>query len=115
MSLRFYMDHHVPRAISISLRQRGIDLLTALEDSRERASDESILLRAAELGRIVYTNDEDFLGIAHRWNQAGQPFAGIVFAQQQRSGIGKIIEDLDLIAQVMEAEEMSNRVQFIPL
>jgi 4-hydroxyphenylpyruvate dioxygenase-like putative hemolysin len=109
------MDHHVPSAVSVALKRRGIDVLTAAADEYARASDESILRRATELGRIVYTNDEDYLGIAHRWRQESRSFAGIVFAQQQRAGIGKTIEDLDLIAQIMNAEEMSNRVQFIPL
>jgi hypothetical protein len=32
MSLALYMDHHVPRAITIGLRLRGVDVLTAYED-----------------------------------------------------------------------------------
>jgi len=32
MSLAFYFDHHVPLAITIRLRERGIDILTAAED-----------------------------------------------------------------------------------
>ena len=31
MSLAFYMDHHVPRAITVGLRLRGVDVLTAYE------------------------------------------------------------------------------------
>lgn len=32
MSVAFYMDEHVPRAISVGLRLRGVDVLTAQED-----------------------------------------------------------------------------------
>jgi hypothetical protein len=73
------------------------------------------LARAKELGRIVYTNDADFLEIADRWLREGRSFAGIVFAQQQRMGIGKTIDDLEMIAQVLDLENMLNRVQFLPL
>ncbi|MEZ5402107.1 MAG: hypothetical protein R2729_20710 [Bryobacteraceae bacterium] len=32
MSVPFYMDVHVPRAVTTALRLRGIDVLTAQED-----------------------------------------------------------------------------------
>jgi hypothetical protein len=32
MPLAFYMDHHVPRAVTLGLRLRGVDVLTAYED-----------------------------------------------------------------------------------
>ena len=32
MAIALYMDHHVPRAITMGLRLRGVDVLTAYED-----------------------------------------------------------------------------------
>lgn len=32
MSLSLYMDHHVPKAITVGLRLRGVDVMTAHED-----------------------------------------------------------------------------------
>jgi hypothetical protein len=46
MSLLFYMDHHVRRAITRGLRARGVDVITAQEDGFAAASDEAILARA---------------------------------------------------------------------
>ncbi len=32
MPIALYMDHHVPRAITLGLRLREVDVLTAYED-----------------------------------------------------------------------------------
>jgi hypothetical protein len=80
-----------------------------------RARDETILQRAAELGRIVFTQDDDFLPIADQWRKSGREFAGVIFAHQLRATIGQIIEDLSLIAKVATLQEMRNCVLFIPL
>ena len=34
MSVAFYMDEHVPKPITLALRIRGVDVLTAQEDDR---------------------------------------------------------------------------------
>ncbi|MEE8291380.1 MAG: hypothetical protein V3R80_07875, partial [Candidatus Tectomicrobia bacterium] len=33
MPIAFYMDHHIPRAITVGLRLRGVDVITAYEDA----------------------------------------------------------------------------------
>ena len=52
MTVSFYLDEHIPRAITTGLRLRGVDVLTAQEDGRSGASDADLLDRATELGRI---------------------------------------------------------------
>ena len=49
MSLRLYMDHHVPRAITAGLRLRGEDVLTAAEDGSALFADPADLL-----GQVLY-------------------------------------------------------------
>lgn len=115
MSLKFYMDHHVPAAITIALRERGIDVLTALEDGTAEWPDDRILDRAWELERIVFTMDQDFLALAaDRW-RTGQEFVGIVFAEQNEIGIGRAVSDLELIANACSADELANWIQHLPL
>ena len=46
MPLGFYMDHHVPSAITNGLRLRGVDVLTAHEDGTQRLEDPALLDRA---------------------------------------------------------------------
>jgi predicted nuclease of predicted toxin-antitoxin system len=62
MSVAFYMDEHVPFAVTAGLSLRGVDVLTVQADGRQRAEDTEILDRAMGLSRAVFTHDEDFLG-----------------------------------------------------
>ncbi|MCI0358522.1 MAG: DUF5615 family PIN-like protein [Planctomycetaceae bacterium] len=115
MSLPLYLDHHIHSAIRDGLRARGIDVLTTVEDGSTTWDDELILQRATQLGRIVYTQDVDFLRIAHEWADAGREFAGAVYGHQLQITIGQAISDVELIAAIMTADEMRNRVEYLPL
>jgi hypothetical protein len=53
MVLRLYMDVHVPKAISIRLKLKGIDVLTAQEDNATLFADTDLLARATELDRVL--------------------------------------------------------------
>lgn len=115
MSLLLYMDQHVPAAVTRGLRRRGIDVLTAHEDGAAEWEDEEILQRATELGRVVYTQDDDFLELAYRWQSSSREYAGIVYAHQLNITVGQAIKDLELVAKIMRADEMRSRVEFLPL
>lgn len=115
MALRFYMDVHVPAAITEGLRRRGIDVLTSQQDGTRQVDDETLLLRSTELGRVLFSQDDDLLRIAAAWQAGNQPFAGVVFAHQQRASVGQCVEDLELIAECCSAAEVSGRVIFVPL
>ena len=43
MSVRLYMDVHIPAAITEGLRLRGVDVLTAQEDGGRRLSDDKAI------------------------------------------------------------------------
>ncbi|MBE7553179.1 MAG: DUF5615 family PIN-like protein [Anaerolineales bacterium] len=115
MALALYMDQHVPRAITTGLRLRGVDVLTAYEDGRSDLVDPALLDRANELQRVLFTRDDDLLIEATQRQRAGIPFRGVIYAHQLRVSIGKCVEDLELIAQVGEAEDLMNGVKFLPL
>ena len=66
MSLGLYMDVHVPLPITRGLRRRGVDVLTAQEDQTTRLPDPELLRRARELGRILFSQDEDLIAEAVR-------------------------------------------------
>lgn len=115
MTLSLYMDQHVPAAVTRGLRRRGVDVLTTEEDHAADWEDERILTRATSLERIVFTQDDDFLAIGHHWQRSGREFTGIVYAHQLKITVGQAIADLDLIAKVMTADDMRNRIEFLPL
>jgi hypothetical protein len=108
------MDHHVKAAITEGLRRRSLDVVTCLQDGTDRADDNRILERATELGRAVFTQDDDFLALADKWLETGRDFAGVIYAHQLGITIGQAIRDLELIAKVLNAEEMRNRIEFLP-
>jgi hypothetical protein len=115
MSLPLYMDHNVIRQITIGCRLRGLNVLTALEDGFDARSDEEVLARATKLGRIVFTQDTDFIAITGEWLAAGRPFAGVVYGHQFRVSIGNAIGDLETICHILTAEEAANQLFRLPL
>lgn len=109
------MDVHVPFAITIGLRLRHVDVLTAQADGADRLEDPALLERAAERGRILFSQDVDLLRIAQRWQRTRTPFGGLVFAHQLRVNIGTCVADLEVIAKVTEPDEWHGEVVFLPL
>lgn len=107
-TVRFYTDEHVGRAVVNGLRQRGVDVLTVQEAGTLGASDEEHLARARTEGRVIFTQDDDFL----RLYAAEVEHAGIVYAPQGTS-IGDIIRGLMLIYQVLDSEDMEGHVEFL--
>jgi len=115
MPLAIYMDVHVPIAITEGLRRRNIDVLTSQEDGTTELDDEPLLARATELGRLLFTQDQDFLRFSPRWQQSGRLFVGILYAHQQGASLGRLVEDIELVAACGEPQELSNRVTYLPL
>jgi len=115
MTIALYMDVHVHRAITLGLRLRGIDVLTAQEDGYRTASDTVLLDRATELGRVLFSQDEDLLVEAKRRQLDGTPFGGVIYAHQLRITIGRCVTDLELITLAGDPEEMMNHVEYLPL
>ena len=109
------MDEHVSRAVTIGLRRRGLDVLTVQEDGRAGASDEVVLDRASELGRVLFSQDDDLLVEANRRQKTSLPFGGVIYGHQLHLTIGEAIDDLGVIAEATTAEELTNQVLFLPL
>ena len=115
MSLSFYMDVHVPWAITTELRLRGVNVITAQEDGAGRLKDPRLLDRATTQGRVLVTHDTDFLREAARRRDQSIPFAGIIFVPQLDVTIGRAVADLELCAKATEPAEWINRVEYLPL
>jgi len=71
--------------------------------------------RATELGRVLFSQDEDLLVEARRRQSAGIFFGGLAYAHQLEATIGECVRDLELIAEAVLPEEVANQVLFIPL
>ena len=115
MSLAFYLDVHIPAAVTRGLRLRRVDVLTAQEDRRHEAGDSALLDRATELGRILVSQEDDLLAEAMLRQRGEIPFAGVIYGHQLEVTIGRMVTDLELISKVGSPEDLTGRVEYLPL
>jgi hypothetical protein len=109
------MDHHVARAITIGLRLRGIDVLTAYEDASDTLDDPELLDRATDLNRVLFSQDDDLLVEATRRQSYGIIFGGVIYAHLLNVSIGKCIQDLEIIAIAGGEADIQNQIIYLPL
>jgi predicted nuclease of predicted toxin-antitoxin system len=108
-TLRFHLDEHVPTAIADGLKRRGIDVTTTLGIGLVGVTDEEQAAYALAEGRVIFTQDQDFL----RLHAAGLPHAGIAYCHQRKQSLGRILAGLIQIWETMEPEEMQNTLVYL--
>jgi predicted nuclease of predicted toxin-antitoxin system len=106
---------NVPSAIAVGLRLRAVDVLRAQEDGASEFVDPQLLDRTTELGRVLFTQDKDFLKEANRRHHLGKPFSGIIYVHQLALTTGQCVTDLEIIAKGSEPEKWIGRVEHLPL
>ena len=109
MSLSLLCDEHVPYPVVEGLRRRLLDVITVQEAGLRSTRDERILAVARQQGRVVYTQDADFL----RHHTAGVEHAGIFYHHRLAYSIGEAIRRVALACETGTREEMKNRVEFL--
>lgn len=115
MSTALFMDVHIPKAITVGLRSRGVDVLTAQEDGASTLEDAELLQRATELRRVLFTFDDDLLVESNRLQRETVGFAGLVFTQFQGHSVRRCIEDLELLAKASDPDDLWGQVVYLPL
>jgi hypothetical protein len=98
----------------MSLRRRGIDVVTVVEDGREGIADPEVLDRATELGRLLLSQDTDLLIEAKARQERGQSFVGVLYAHQL-TPVAPVTDSLEVIAGACELAEFQDRVEYLPL
>jgi len=106
--IRFYADEQISKAIVRGLRSRGIDVQTTYEANLLGATDPVQLTHALDTGRVMLTQDNDFLILASR----GMSHAGIAYSRQSQ-GIGKIIQSCVLLVDIVDSTEMQDAVEYL--
>jgi predicted nuclease of predicted toxin-antitoxin system len=107
--IRFHLDENVDRAIASGLRRRAIDVTTTKDAGLLGATDVQQLDYARREGRVMFTQDADFLIIASNTAE----HAGIVYARKGTRTHRQIIESLELIHHVLDSDDMPGHVEFI--
>ena len=109
------MDVHIPCAVTLQLRRRGLDVLTSQEDGTQRLDDSKLLDRASALGRVLVTQDDDLLRKAASRQSQALRFVGIVYAPALGVSLGDLIVDLELLSRLSNPDEWESRVEYLPL
>jgi hypothetical protein len=85
--LRFYTDTHIARAVAEQLRAHGVDIVRCEEVGLAEASDLEHLDYATQQGRVMITQDKDFLRLHSEWQQQNKSHAGIMFCLPHLRGL----------------------------
>ena len=109
MSVAFHLDEQIPPALADALRKRGVDVTTTSDAGLIGSKDHEHLAFANAAGRIVITQDVDFLQL----HAEGTPHAGIAFWRQQTRTIGAVLRRLLVINAAMSPDDMKNRVEYL--
>ena len=77
--------------------------------------DPALLKWAASKHRSIITHDEKtMVPYAKQLVRQGEPMAGLIFVPQSL-GIGRAIDDLELIVECNSESEMRDRIEYLPL
>ncbi len=107
--LRFYMDQHIPAAVSDGLRRRGVDVLTAQDADQCGLPDTEQLRFATADERVMVTFDSDYLAL----HAAGVAHAGIAWCQARKYAVGQLLHALFLVHSVLNRDDMRNHVEYL--
>ena len=99
------MDHAVARG----LRRAELDVITTAEAGLLGTPDTAQLAHAHRTGRIMVTQDRDYLRLHH----LGTPHSGIAYSPRDSRSISELVEMLMLIDAVYEPEEMIGHLEYI--
>jgi predicted nuclease of predicted toxin-antitoxin system len=86
-------DEHVPSAVINALRSKGYDVIHAPEGYAQGDDDPELLENCTEDGRVLLTNDRDFVRLADEKEHSGV----IIYTDQKRPPreVLKAIRDID--------------------
>ena len=85
------------------LKDRGWDVVRAVDLYPEATKDEVLFARAAAEGRVFVTNDRPSEAVAVRWLLEGRPFRGVIawpVAGYETRSIGDLIEEFEELARL---------------
>ena len=106
--IRYQFDEHVAHAIAHGLVRQGIDVARANEAGTVGLPDDQLLARCLVEGRVVVTQDRDFMRLHHQ----GLPHAGIVYWKHGRRSIGDMAAFLVFLAEALTPDDMAGRVEY---
>lgn len=109
-TIRFHLvDENADPRIAAGLRLHDVDISTTPMMKLVGASDDEQLAYATSEVRVIVTQDADFLRMA----RTGKATPGIIFFNSQSLSIGAVIRGILLIWEVLEPDEIANRIEYL--
>jgi len=94
-ALKFYFDTHIPKAVAVQLRHRGVEVVRCEEADLADADDVEHLEYATSHGLTVVSHDRDFWTIHGDWLAQGLRHTGIILFDRRFQGdIGRLVTEL---------------------
>jgi hypothetical protein len=88
--------------VTLGLRRRGIEVLTAQEADRCGVGDADQLAFAASQQRVMVTFNADYLAL----HKSDVSHAGIARCPQEKYNIGMLVQLLELLQETVDREAM---------
>lgn len=108
--MNIYADENIERPIIEGLRRRGMTVISVIDLGYAGSTDTFHIQKASEVNAVILTRDADFLIMAH---DSGVQHNGIIFAHSKNTSIGQCIRGVELIANILTAEDMKNHIEFL--
>lgn len=115
--MKFLLDENVEKALFLGLKRRhpGLDVVRVVDVGLGGKPDLEVLEWAAQDRRVVVSRDRATLSAeAVRRVAEGRPMPGLILLRRG-AGLGRILEDLDLLLTTARPEELENAVLYLPL
>ncbi len=107
--MKFHLDENVDPSHGEGQRRHGIDVTISGEIGLNGAEDEDQLAFAHSHGRVLVTQDKDFLILSAR----GASHSSVAYWKQGTRSIGLIIRSLIELHEIVPANEMMGQIEYL--
>jgi hypothetical protein len=97
VTIRFYADTHIAKAVAEQLRTKGVDIMRCEDVGLQDADDETHLIYASQEDRVLVTQDADFVMLHISWLETGRSHGGIMRVPpelKREAQISFVVKDL---------------------
>ena len=108
MTLSFLADEHVKRVFITELRANGYEVAKVGADYDQGTSDTVHLERSQDSGRVIISNDSDFLRLHHDYDHAG-----VLLYNDQNVSVSEFMQGIKRVERFLPNEELQGNIVWL--